>query len=405
MSETPSPAGNADVPPARGRRYDFSPDKDGYITSIHRDDGVEVPIDGESQSFCEFLTWYATRTLDRVPLAEYDRVRDGKVFFADRADLIDHLKKSSLMLHVILSDGLLNLGHMPAGPINLPAKGGGTPISFYPLNIAVASAEPERDQDEGVRPQEARIYVTPTLHDVMHGELRQDEDSDIRRLSSWPVERAFVYVDVSGFSKHPLKQQVLIINSLVNLTNGSDYWPRATAAFMAREQREASLCIGDGYIFVFRNAPSGAYFAAYFAAYLAQLIETLIAKGKLLEFHFRISVHVGPVFRFWDRWGERAEHGRWNYVGRGITEGERVLSAIGTDRDDIVFVSAETRRRIVAALSGPESSQILSHLQNRGRQKDKHEQFRRLYEVNHTAWVGRAIDRLPREVLTRDVGT
>jgi hypothetical protein len=158
----------------------------------------------------------------------------------------------------------------------------------------------------------------------------------------------------------------------------------------ARADQEANLCIGDGYIFVFRTPWS----AVYFAGHLAALIERMVAHGMLPEFHFRMSVNTGPVYRFWDKWGPGSADGRWNYVGRGITDGERVRTAIGKDKDDVVFVSADTRKRIMSASLPSYVSDIPNYLQNRGRQKDKHDEFRRLYELNHTEWVGDAVGRL-----------
>ena len=157
-----------------------------------------------------------------------------------------------------------------------------------------------------------------------------------------------------------------------------------------RNDQEANLCIGDGYIFVFRKPWS----AVYFAGHLAALIESMIAHELLTEFHFRMSVNTGPVYRFWDKWGPGPADGRWNYVGRGITDGERVLSAIGKDKDDVVFVSADTRKRIMAAQCPMYARDIASYLQNRGRQEDKHKVFRRLYELNHTDWLGKDVGQL-----------
>jgi hypothetical protein len=142
----------------------------------------------------------------------------------------------------------------------------------------------------------------------------------------------------------------------------------------------ARLCIGDGYIFVLKSA----LHAALFASYLAQLIEAMVAARKApVEFHFRIGVHVGLTYRFWD-WG-RGNDGGWNYIGDGITGGQRVLSAIGKDTDDVVFVSYDVRNRILSEAEDKVRRElILSHLQNRGRRADKHGTLRRVYEVNHT---------------------
>jgi class 3 adenylate cyclase len=93
-------------------------------------------------------------------------------------------------------------------------------------------------------------------------------------------------------------------------------------------------------------------------------------------------VHSGPVFRFWDG-------ASWNYVGKGINEGARIVEAIGKDQDDVVFISSETRDQIIReeerdAIFNPTDE----FLHNRGRRRDKHGEFRRVYEVNHNAWIG-----------------
>jgi class 3 adenylate cyclase len=152
-------------------------------------------------------------------------------------------------------------------------------------------------------------------------------------------------------------------------------------AAVARERRVASICIGDGYIFVFRSAIA----ATAFSAYLAQLIETLVAKQMVpVEFHFRMGVHFGPVFRFWD-FGRKD----WNFIGDGINGGQRVLSAVGKDTDDVVFVSSQVRQRIIVENreTGFDRATLAAML-NRGRRADKHGNPWRVYEVNHTALAG-----------------
>src|SRR5262249_45909577 len=142
--------------------------------------------------------------------------------------------------------------------------------------------------------------------------------------------------DVSGFSKYPPGQQALVVNSLVWLTGDLGFWSYEPAAEALRDL-EAQLCIGDGYIYVFRNP----LMATFFAAYLAELIEQLVGRrqqmgprGLHVEFHFRMGVHYGLVYRFYD---PGREH--WNYIGDGINGGSRVLSVIDKKYDDIVFVS------------------------------------------------------------------
>jgi class 3 adenylate cyclase len=137
------------------------------------------------------------------------------------------------------------------------------------------------------------------------------------------------------------------------------------------------MCLGDGYIFVFRNAVEGAYFAAY----LAQLIEALAASKRLpVEFHFRMGVHVGDVYTFWD-----PGRNDWNYIGDGINGGNRVLSAIDKSYDDQVYISGQVRQAIMASSTADDdAARLLTNLHNRGRRKDKHDRPWRVYEIAHT---------------------
>src|SRR5687767_12251257 len=114
----------------------------------------------------------------------------------------------------------------------------------------------------------------------MNGEL-PDGGSAVRCLSTVAVDRTFIYVDVADFSTHDEVEQVLIINSLVWMTGHSLLWPLDSEAQKARRRCEASLCIGDGYIFAFRGPEQ----AVYFASYLANLIEVLRARGRVPRFH------------------------------------------------------------------------------------------------------------------------
>jgi len=207
--------------------------------------------------------------------------------------------------------------------------------------------------------------------------------SGIRRVSSWPIDRSFVYFDVSDFSKGKAAKQVFIINSLILAATTNMYWPGGYVA-QAQQDVEASLCIGDGYIFVFRKV----WCAVFFAGYLANLLEHLIAKDQLLvEFHFRVGVHVGLVYCFWDP--GRGERGNCNYIGVGINGGQRVLAAIGKDKDDVVYVSGEARVALKKDddRNGPVRA-ILDGFDNRGRVSDKHGKFWRVYELNHTRALG-----------------
>ena len=70
-------------------------------------------------------------------------------------------------------------------------------------------------------------------------------------------------------------------------------------------------------------------------------------------------------------------------MGDGINGGQRVLSAIGKETDDVVYVSGEARQEIsrVPPLRGV----LFTKLENKGRREDKHRTFWRVYQLNHSA--------------------
>ncbi len=75
----------------------------------------------------------------------------------------------------------------------------------------------------------------------------------------------------------------------------------------------------------------------------------------------------------------------FNYIGKGINGGERVLSAIEKTTDDVVFFSAVVRKEL-EALGRPDGhvERILQSLENKGRRQDKHGNPWRVYQMNHT---------------------
>ena len=96
---------------------------------------------------------------------------------------------------------------------------------------------------------------------------------------------------------------------------------------------------------------------------------------------------LGLVRTFWDP-GRRD----WNYIGDGINGGQRVLSAIGKDADDVVFVSGQVRQRVLGGALGADAHtepgrSVITHLQNRGRRLDKHGYPWRVYQLNHSSLV------------------
>lgn len=219
--------------------------------------------------------------------------------------------------------------------------------------------------DDGLAGVSSDVLVSGALHEQLCREVT-DDTSAVRRHSSRQIERAFVFVDVSDFSKMGSGVQLLVVLALIRLA-------KVVQTKLACEV-EAQLCIGDGYIFVFKNAVA----ATFFASPLALSIEHAVAEEAVPDFHFRIGVHAGPVRCFWD-----PGRNDWNYVGDGINGAQRVLSAIGKETDDVVYVSAQVRQQI---LRSRWSDQVLATLDNKGRKADKHGNAWRVYQVNHTSF-------------------
>jgi hypothetical protein len=273
---------------------------------------------------------------------------------------------------------------------------------LYQLSTAVASGDLALANDPGFTHMKWNCLVPESVFRTLTDELK-DENSAIRRLSTLPITRCFVYLDVSDFSKHSPGKQALVIGSLIALIRDWRNWHHGLL-LQAWQDLEAMLCIGDGYIFVLKNVA----LATYFAAWLAHLVEEKVADRKVpVEFHFRMGVHLGPVYFFWD-WGRggrdsfpknttekagdgwrRTEVGDWNYIGEGINGGQRVLTAIGKDVDDVLFISGQVRQELMAFRHEHQIVRgMLGCLVNRGRRLDKHNNHWRVYEMNHTELCG-----------------
>ena len=210
-----------------------------------------------------------------------------------------------------------------------------------------------------------------------------DDMSDVRRVSSIPIRRSFVYFDISDFSKYKPIQQVFAVSSLLDVATNRRYW---SSDELTRDKCEAMMCIGDGYIFVLKDALS----AVRFAGGIARITEMAVAHSALRvdELHFRIGVHCGEVWCFWDKGLDG-----WNYIGEGINGGQRVLSVIGRKLDDVVCISSQVRKELQAKSGdGGMVDTILESLVNKGRLKDKHGQYWRVYQLDHTTSSGLDID-------------
>jgi class 3 adenylate cyclase len=259
------------------------------------------------------------------------------------------------------------------------------PQESQPVQLCAtwAYGRPEREQ---TRDRTAPHPIGWWVPQVVLRELNEalpEETSPVRRISSWPIGRTFVYLDVSDFSRFSPKEESLVINSLVRIVNHPKLWQGQADDLPSRI--EARMCIGDGYIFVFREPMEGVYFAAY----LAHLIEVLVANRLLpVSFHFRMGAHLGEVYTFWD-----PGRNDWNYIGDGINGGNRVLSAIDKGYDDMLYISGEVRQELMATAERfPGKREILDHLHNRGRRPDKHGRPWRVYEVGHAALCQRELN-------------
>jgi class 3 adenylate cyclase len=294
------------------------------------------------------------------------------ILFETREELIQFCKEHVARPIVRQEDsGRAVIGH---GRSAATPRGTG---GIFSLLTAVSPRPGSSDvvERDGIVAEESSLWISQELDRSLAQEL-DDEASDVRRLSTWPIRRAFVYTDISDFSRYRPGQQVLMANGLARMARLHDFWDGDPLAQRAQADLETTLCIGDGYIFVFKDSTH----ATFFAAHLAALIELLGAKALFpVEIHFRMGVHVGPVYCFWDR-------GRndWNYIGEGINGGQRVMSVIGRETDDVVFISSRVRQDLLASneQEGP-ARLILANAQNRGRRHDKQGNPWRVYEINH----------------------
>jgi class 3 adenylate cyclase len=345
--------------------YTVSHDDTGTLTRIEAPDGSVVPINEQDQRFCTFLAWSSqNKMLDALPY----EINPRTWYFADESELVEHCKRAGLFLFCRPRSG--NMYHDFDRGAGITKKG----TNEIPFVGLMKSSVRNADLS-GYGRKHSNVYVTQDLFTRINNSLN-NEDSGIRRVSTWPISRSFVYLDVSDFSKFTPEDEVLVINSIVRMVDDKTIWSGMIVSD-ARESLESQICIGDGYIFVLRDPTD----ATYFAAHLAQVIETSVAQETIpVAFHFRMGVHHGPVYTFWDP-GRR----NWNYIGDGINGGQRVLSAAGKDTDDVLFISGDVRQAITALrVQGGHHERILSCLQNRGRKKDKHENWWRVYEVNHS---------------------
>ncbi|HEV3168525.1 MAG TPA: hypothetical protein VGZ22_31250 [Isosphaeraceae bacterium] len=354
--------------------------KDNGDLEIQQKDGPSIAEDPDNQVYCSFLTWMSHRDTDDIK--KYN-INSKSNYYCEMSSLIEGLKRLATVIHVRRDSPDASWQVEQGGSFKVRGR-------YEFSNIYKASAISAGTYADGSsvglgertgfigRP--SPIWVRPALIEELNRRLPDDKD-EVRKLSTWPIERSFVYFDISDYSELLPGYQVLIVNSLVRIVNDPNLWSHI-AARESKADLEARIFTGDGCIFAFTDPLK----ASFFAAYLAYLIEWLIAKKRLpVEFHFRMGVHVGPVFSLWD-----PGRNGWNYVGAGIIGGQRILSVIGKDQDDVLFMSSEHRQRVTAQREIPDYLPDVHGLAyNRGRRADKHGNYWRVYEVNHTEIMSR----------------
>jgi len=258
------------------------------IDNVSEDKTFEPnPVLPEYQTMIEWIARYADPTIDLTSLPPNSRI------FLRHGDIAEHCRLQGLLLF--------------ANSNEIPSWKDSTHAGVRFCYVSVAHSGLGSNSETGIAPKNTNLAL-PEAELLRLNEDLMDDDSNVRHASSLPFKRAFVYLDVSDFSKYRVGEEALIINSLSALVSDADLWKGKAASVYRRFK--TMLCIGDGYIFVFDEPVK----ATYFAAYLAHLIEMLIATDSLpVEFHFRMGAHVGFVYSFWDPGREN-----WNYVGAGI---------------------------------------------------------------------------------------
>ncbi len=360
-----------------------------YESEKDKSKGELILEDYDDQRYCDFLNWISRRPTEWG--SDFSFYYENSLFFASPNNLIEYCKRQGKMLWVKMdvygnhdygiSDGLYpaleRISITPQKPQN----------GFGRLRIAAPNVNNAEDPT-GITYEEVFLYATWTAIESMKRELLNDE-SDARRISNLPITRSFVYIDVSDFSRFPPGQQALVINSIVRVVQDEELWLPGIAK-KALRGLEAQICIGDGYIYVFKDPEDAVYFASCFGHYIERLIAQQVTRLVPVEFHFRMGIHSGPVYCFWDP-GRKD----WNYIGDGINGGQRVLAAAGKDKDDVIYVSGELRKALHS--KKPFDSNLVAIrrcMQNRGRHLDKHGNPWRIYEINHDDLVTPCIGEL-----------
>ena len=250
------------------REYDIELEA-GVVVRIQRD-GNEIPLGFEEQSFCDFLTWAWNRPASEVGQFATSLNKEefaGIRFFSDYQAFVDHCKLHGGMVETVgKSIKSQTLGLFPGS------------VKYHQLY------QPEKHEilglGDGLASKDKPFAI---VTDWLHSKLTDDlifENSEIRRLSTWPIERTFVYLDIAGFTHYPPGHQALIIKSVTTLIHNKEVFENLHESF------EEMLCIGDGYIFAFDDPLT----ATMFSARLAYVIDALLCLNDSLSISTFASV-------------------------------------------------------------------------------------------------------------------
>lgn len=171
--------------------------------------------------------------------------------------------------------------------------------------------------------------------------------------------RCVLAFDIADFTKDfHMNEQLLILSALrVACKSVEDSGMKSTI--------ENYLPTGDGFIMIFPQAVQGCKFAIL----LAREIDKFNKESLEKEIHFRVGIDFGFVGYFMDF------RKNWNYVGDAINDASRVLSTIGSDMDDVIYVSYNVYVEL--------DERYQKSLIPMGRRRDKHGKMYRVFHLNH----------------------
>src|SRR5438094_523079 len=178
--------------------YKIEKDQHGTIITIARSDGTDVPIDPDDPLYCDFVNWAAQQS---TPVARsYDVVSKSARYTCNISDVLEFLRNSSSLLFVegadpnreLQSSDRVELLH--AAIVNGSHRSGPT-VRLIRLHIATpVDATWSQQIRDGITWSQSPLFVGPKLLQKLN-QVLQDELSELRCRSSWPVNRTFVYFD------------------------------------------------------------------------------------------------------------------------------------------------------------------------------------------------------------------